>query len=133
MAWLKTVGCDCEECGPDSCTPGCFCEISPNDLIFDTDQHYDVSACTPVDREITISVSDYEACDTGGSPDYYYRIEIYADAALIYDSGCITGNLSPTDATLPAGTADLNIVVTAYCSGAPCESGGGGSWLVEVP
>jgi hypothetical protein len=134
MPWLKTVGCECTECGPDPCTPGCFCELSPNDLIqIGADDHYDVSACTPVDRELSVSVYNYADCGSGGSPAYYYQIEIYADASLIYDSGCITGNLSATAVTMPAGTLDLNIVVTPYCSGSACTSGGNGSWEVVIP
>lgn len=133
MAWLKTVGCNCPECGPDPCTPGCFCEIAPNDsLQIAVDDHYDVSGCSPVDRELTVEVYSYSAC-AGPTPNYTYRIQIFADAVSIYDSGCTTGNISLVGVTMPAGTSDLNIVVTPFCTGSACESGGTGSWQVRIP
>lgn len=132
MAWLKTVGCDCPECGPDPCTAGCACSFNANDAVqVGHDDTYDWTSVNAIDHDISVAVTNYAPCDAPISAPYYYRIQIDADGVSIYDSGCITGNLS-TSTTVPAGTLALRIRVTPYCTAVDCaEFGGAGDWAVN--
>lgn len=133
--WIKQVGCDCPECGPDPCTAGCACTFNANDQIFTDDNTYDWTSVNSVDHDISIAVTGYANCDTGFSACgfdllHWFQIRVYADLTLLYDSGCIHANFSTT-ATVPAGTTTLRIVIDDPCGAhCGCESGGGGSWEV---
>jgi hypothetical protein len=133
--WIKQVGCDCPECGVDACTEGCVCDFYDGNNIFAYDHTYDWTTFNAIDHDIAIDVENYGACDTGYSAcgydlTHYFQIEIYADATLIYDSGCVSANLT-SSVTVPADTVDLRIVVSDPCGGhCGCESGGLGDWYV---
>ena len=113
MAWLKTVGCQCPECGPDPCTPGCPCNVSEIhsggnegfDQTFDLNSSghpLGAAASLDVDYDFDVVVSD--------------QIQVYIDGVLEYDSGCVLGTGGTTIA-LPAGAETVRVVITAQCAG----------------
>jgi hypothetical protein len=53
----------------------------------------------------------------------YDRLKVYADASLIYDSGCVLGSGGST-INIPPGTTTITVTVDADCTG----SGGGTIW-----
>lgn len=75
--------------------------------------------------------NDYEFC--GGSFDIYFnaesikdRIKVYVNGSVVFDSGCISGDLTHT-VTTGAGEHTITIEVLA-----DCESVGGTSWSFAV-
>lgn len=120
--WIKQVGCECEECGPDPCTDACICnfyrELEPN-----VDETLDVTGLFIVEHEISIELlgGDCHLLGGGDGP-RYQRIQVYGNSSLIYDSGCISGGISTT-IFIPAGTTSLNLINTYDCTSI-CESDG---------
>lgn len=113
MAFLKNAGCECAECGPDPCTSGC-CAFSTGEVFGNTSASdvYDVTGDFALERDIIISWS----LGPGGTN--YARLQVFADGVEIYNSGCVNaGPGASENATVPAGTLEITVTVTADCDG----------------
>lgn len=116
-----------------NCGGGCGCEfgveVEPND-----DFTFDVTGLFCWAHDVQVDIDPFECyffAEAGGGFNVASRrIEIYANAVLIYDSGCVHAGIT-TNVTVPAGTTSLRIVNTYDCAG-QCESGGDGSPIVRV-
>lgn len=114
MAFLKNAGCECAECGPDPCTSGC-CAFATGEVFGNTSASdvYDVTGDFALERDISI------VWEVGPGGSNYARLQVFADGIEIYNSGCVNaagGSPLPT-ATVPAGTEEITITVTAGCDG----------------
>ena len=111
MPWLKTVGCECPECGPDPCTTAC-CSLDIGDQSAgDTVDTYDVTGKFTVDHSIFIRVT----ADAGGGATA--RFQVAFNGSTLYDSGCISSSSASTTVTGPSGTTSIVVTITAPCSG----------------
>jgi hypothetical protein len=106
MAWLKTVGCECDECGPDPCTAGCPCGIYIETFIpagtsgiwsefFDTTDEF------IFDHDVDVFQSNLGSVKA---------VSIFADGVLVH-SGSYTGAALTVTITIPAGTTEIEIQV----------------------
>lgn len=122
--YIKAVGCDCPECGPDPCDPGCVCDLFIG-LEFSEDNTYDVTGQFVLEHDLSVTQASWTCAFFGGG--FFTgssRIYVYANASLLYDSGCVSGAISAT-VTIPAGTTSLRLVHVHDCL-SQCESGGVG-------
>jgi hypothetical protein len=121
MPWLKTVGCDCPDCGPDPCTPGCLCTFAETaGGTASDDITWDVTGQFIIEHDINYLFAG--EVDPGN-----YRLQILADGVTLFDSGCVTdpgGGIL----TIPAGTTSLRIIITVGCGGTPEAP----DWFVEI-
>lgn len=106
MPWLKTVGCDCPECGPDPCTAGCACTfhniyVTAEGTVGIITEHASAGSNFIVSHSVDIEIQ----IDAGT-----LTFDLYADGVLIYSSGVITVGTTFGSATVPAGTATLTAV-----------------------
>jgi len=102
MAWIKSVGCDCD-CGPDPCTDGCCILSESYGGSDDTAIDFDVTGQVPADRDFAYAFLQEESAET--------LFEIYADGVLIYSAGCVPpGILESGTVSIPAGTSNITIV-----------------------
>jgi hypothetical protein len=123
--WIKQVGCDCEECGPDQCTDACVCDFTAY-IEVNQDLTFDVTDLFIVAHDMSIFIEPVECHYWGGGDGpAYSRLQVWANGSLIYDSGCVSGGISTT-VTIPAGTTSLNLINTYDCNSL-CESGGPGN------
>lgn len=121
MPWLKTVGCDCPECGPTPCDAGCFCGFA-----YATDDGGPVSTAFDVTGQF---ITDHDLSfdfATGPEPTASWNFEITLDGVSVFSSGCILFGSSGTVIAVPAGTTEIGLIVTD-CSG--IEIGG---WVVYL-
>jgi hypothetical protein len=121
MAWLKTVGCDCDDCGPDACTPACDCLLSYFDSgTSDWSDVIDLVGQFIPGNELMIN---YQLGATD-EPGCNGQVLVWVDGDLIFDSGCVSGNLDPTGYVIafPAGAAVLEYEVTVDCTPGYCSS-----------
>lgn len=118
--FIKSVGCDCPECGPDPCTAGgCFCDGGLTAFATSAGTDSDSRATYGsflVDTEVYLEFGiGPEVCSKA-------RLTIKADGVTIYDSGCLTYGSYTDSVTVPAGTALLELIVDAGCDSACAES-----------
>lgn len=118
--WIKQVGCECAECGPDECTAGeCLCNLNLNTAGGDAgyDETFDVTGDFVSNRDIYVDFESYTIKD---------QLIIKANGSTIYDSGCIGAHVTPT-VTVPGGTTSVEIIVVP-----DCEGGTGTAWTVAI-
>lgn len=86
-----------------------FCDLTVDAAGGDAgfDQTFDVTGDFPSDRNVFVDFETYTVKD---------RLMIYADASLVYDSGCISGNVTPT-VVIPSGTTSARVHVIPNCDG----------------
>lgn len=123
MPWLKQVGCECEECGPDPCTSGCetFCNLSLDTAGGESgyDQTFDVTGDFGSARNIFIDFEAFTIKD---------QLLIDANGVNIYDSGCIGGNVTPT-VLVPAATTSARVRIIPHCD--PLQEGAT-AWTLTI-
>lgn len=123
--WIKQVGCDCEECGPDPCTPGaCLCNLALNTEGGEAgySQEFDTGTGFVSARDLYIVFESFGIKD---------QLLIIADGITVYDSGCVGTfgtPLTPT-VTIPGGTASVVVQVIPHCD--PLDSGAT-AWTLEI-
>lgn len=105
---------------------GCDIDVAHNDGT-GGDTTLDVSDQFYEAHDVAINVTGgtcnrSAGCGGGGFQPEYWRSRIYANGSLIYDSGCITGNVSTT-VNVSAGTTSLRFLTETDCNNC-CESGG---------
>lgn len=108
MPWIKTVGCDCPECGPDACTPGCVCNFSYSNLASASyTDSLDVTGQFIIGQNLNVFINP-DVLSSG-------RLEVSAGSAS-WDSGC-RGPTSSASTTLAvdAGTTAIDITFTYGC------------------
>ena len=109
MAYLKTVGCDCPECPPDPCDPGCECTLFYEESVSgDFSDAIDVTGQFLVAQDIQITINP-DVLSSG-------RLIVTAGAAS-WDSGCVPGGApSSTVITVPGGTTTITVDLTYGCA-----------------
>ncbi len=119
------------------CNNCCDCDVAvAHDDGADGDTTLDVTGQFYAAHNLAITVIGANCaklmgpCGGGTGPEKW-RVQVYADGALIYDSGCISGNLSHT-VSVPAGTTELRFVTNTNCDSC-CESGGGVMAFYDCP
>ena len=117
--WIPALGCECTECGPDPCTPGCACTFTASEF-GDTGGSYvyDVTGQFVFESDLSITF-------VAPAPTATARLQVYADGVSVYDSGCISTGASATVA-IPAGTTEIEAVVTI------CVSTGEDDWSFDL-
>ena len=123
MPWLKTVGCECPECGPDPCTEGCACDLgvvslgtsgsgSPTDT-------YDVTGKFTYAHAMFL-----RATISGPAGAITCRFRFSFNGSVLYDTGYVTstGTSLSTTVSGPAGTT--SIAVQIECDRTPYDEGG---------
>jgi hypothetical protein len=123
MAFLRTVGCECSECGPDPCTAGCECDLFQS-IEFDGDDTLDVTGQFVFAQNLSVTQDSWTCEDGGVFVTGSSQIQVYANGSLLYDSGCVSGAISTT-VSIPAGTTILRLVHVHDCLN-QCDSGGVG-------
>lgn len=129
-AFIKQTPCDCP-CGATPCAPACECDITvSHDDGAGGDTTVDVTGQFYIEHDLAISVTGgtcnkFVVCGGGAGAPETWRTRVYADAVLIFDSGCTTGNLSTTVA-VPAGTTEVRCVTDVDCDNC-CESDSNGT------
>jgi hypothetical protein len=124
MAFLKTVGCECPDCGPDECTGGCPCDVSVSDTGVNVgyDQTFNLnSSGDPLGNDASL-VIDYDM-DTVIAD----QMRVYIDGVLAYDSGCVL-NTGGTTITVPAGSTTVRVVIIDDCTAV----GLGTNWAFSI-
>lgn len=122
--YIKSIGCDCPECGADTCDTGCACDFAAN-IEFDGDDTYDVTGQFIVEKSLSVTQASWTcAFFSGGVHTGSSQIKVYANSVLIYDSGCVSGAITAI-VTVPSGTTSLRLVHVDDCL-SECESDGVG-------
>lgn len=121
MPWLKTVGCDCPDCGVDPCTPGCQCVFA-----YDDSQGAAFSTTFDVTGEFITGHDLRFEYDTRGESGSSWNFEITIDGVTAYSTGCVYQNTGVHVLSVPAGTIEIGFIITD-CSGT--EIGG---WLIDA-
>lgn len=111
MDWLKTVDCECAQCGTGPCdTLACICSLNLNTAGGNDgySQIFPISISSPL--ALYIQFTTYIVKD---------RLVITADGTTVYDSGCISTGSSPISATvtIPSGTSSVVVTVFPNCEG----------------
>lgn len=104
MPWLKTVGCDCPECGPDPCTAGCYCDFNYSDAqsaAFSTT--FDVTGQFITTHDVLF---EYSVNPFSGSE---WIFEITVGGVSVFSTGCLNGVGGSTTISVPAGTTEIGI------------------------
>lgn len=108
--WIKQVGCDCPECGPDPCTDGCACDFFySDDVTASFSTSIDVTGYFTTSHDLYISINPDDPSSG--------RIQVTAGTAS-WDSGCISssgGTAVDTVITVPAGVTSIDLVFTYGC------------------
>lgn len=112
MPWLKTVGCDCPECGDDPCDPGCPCTFFATDQDVDSRTDiYDVTGQFIISHDLSIQVAVDASVFASAS------FEVFADGVSVYSSGCLVSTGDSTVVSIPAGTTEISITIVTVCGG----------------
>lgn len=113
---------DAEPCAcPSPCDAMCFCNLTLDTAGGESgyDETFDVTDDFVADRDIYVDFEAYSIKD---------QLLIDADGVNIYDSGCISGNVTAT-VTVPAGTTSARVQVLAHCdAGQP----GTTAWTLSI-
>jgi hypothetical protein len=118
--WLKTVGCECDECGTTACaTDACLCSLDLNTSGGDAgyDHTFDTTGDFTSTRDIYPDFQSYTVKD---------QLLIYANGVLVYDSGCIGAHVTPT-VSIASGTTSVRVQVVPNCEGTV-----GTAWLLSI-
>lgn len=96
-----------------------FCHLTLNTSGGDAgyDQTFDVTGDFSADRNVYVDFESYTVKD---------QLLIYANAVLVYDSGCIGAHVTPT-ILMPAGTTSVRVNVVPNCEGTT-----GTAWLLSI-
>lgn len=122
MVWIKQPpNCDCG-CGADPCTNDCPCTFS--DSFGGTTSQSVTDAVGG--QFITSHNLQYSLAYEIDPADY--RLEIYANGSLVYDSGCVHSTTVSGSVSIPSGTTSLRFDITVGCGGRPSAPG----WFLEV-
>ena len=116
--WLRTTNCACAGCGPSNCAPP-FCCTNLDTSGGDAGYYavYNVTGQFSSTTNINVFFETYTIKD---------RLVIAADGVNLYDSGCISGNVSPV-VGIPGGTLNVSINVLANCEGT-----NGTAWVLQI-
>jgi hypothetical protein len=110
----------CLNCSSDPCVEAdCFCNLTLNTAggALGYDETFDVTGDFTSARNIYIDFNAFTVKD---------QLLIYANGSLIYDSGCISGNVTPT-VNVPSGTTSARVVVVPDCA-----STGVTAWTLDI-
>ena len=106
--WLRTTDCACAGCGPSLCaSPFCCTNLDTSGSDAGYYATYNVTGQFVSSTNVNVFFEAYTIKD---------RLTLVANGSNIYDSGCISGNVSPV-VTIPAGTNSIAINVIADCDG----------------
>lgn len=109
-------------CGcPQACSPCTFAETELDDI--SNTYNYDVTGQFVLAKVIHIhfDYTPFLECEVT------YRLQIYANTVLIYDSGAVCdGTEIDTIVEVPAGTTDIDATVTVATAGAETD------WLFDI-
>jgi hypothetical protein len=118
--FVKSLNCLCSTCGTDPCIAElCFCDLTLNTAGGSAgyDETFNVTGDFTAARNIYIDFNSFTVKD---------QLLIYANGSLIYDSGCISGNVTPT-VNVPSGTTSARVVVVPDCA-----SMGVTAWTLDI-
>ncbi len=101
--FIRSVGCDCPECGPDPCTAGCDCTFNEQANTTDgstgtVSEDFAAGSNFVIAHTVYIDV----VIDSG-----VLVFNLYADAVLVYTTGSIGAGTTSGSASIPAGTTTI--------------------------
>jgi hypothetical protein len=108
----------------DDCAAGCDCTFSEVETDDNGNSYnYDVTGQFVFAQTLDLHFdhTPFIGCGVG------YRIRLYANSVLIYDSGTVcNGTDIDTTVAVPAGTVDIDVVVDVSPAGAETD------WLFDI-
>jgi hypothetical protein len=110
------------------CTNGCS-SCGWGGTVAAYDQTFDVTGNFEFAGGLDIQTYNYQTCDWPTGRDFSYKITVYANSVIIYQSECLAHGIG-TQPTVPAGTTSIRIVIATGCQDGECESGGTAEWLI---